>query len=75
MALIQINNKQWSVNTPYGIFCIMEDDNHTKQMLTDFKTDINKLNTFEDMIKNHGAPYAYYLYNNLEMPIVLIEEE
>lgn len=73
MALSKITYNQWNVSTSRGTFAIIEGDEHTAQMLSDFQTDPEKLAQFESLIQQYGAARAYFEYNGLPVPISLLE--
>jgi hypothetical protein len=75
MALLKVSDKQWNITSEGGTFAINSDDSNTAQMLIDFQNDPAKLAYFESLIIQHGAPYAYYAYNGLQIPISIIEAE
>jgi len=74
MSLINKGNGVWNVVVEGSIYAINELEPNTTTMLNDFKTDGIKLAQFEGLMTEHGAPMAYYIYNNLPLPISLIEE-
>lgn len=74
MSLINKGNGSWNIVVEDSIYAINELEPHTATMLNDFKTDANKLAQFEALMTEHGAVKAYYLYNNLPLPISIIEE-
>jgi hypothetical protein len=73
MSLIDKGNGVWNVVVEDSIYAINELESHTATMLNDFKTDAAKLAQFESLMVQHGAPTAYYMYNNIPLPISLIE--
>lgn len=64
--LKNMGNGRWDVITPDRTFVIHESDEHTADMLADFKSDPDKLNEFESILQQHGID-AFKVYN--EIPI------
>lgn len=54
----------WQVDTGKNVFTINESDEHTAQMLADFKNNKGKLQQFENFL-DQDPETAYNRYNNI----------